>query len=267
MGLLIDGQVNSTQELRNYENSILDLASSENIDLTGKMALAQDEVGIEILHFLLKQESRDPNTSPDVLSGQNHRRRLGVADIVATPELKRWMAVKTLQLAYADAYSNQLNDRYASKLKQYEALVENAAESYFESGVGVTTDPVGRASAPELNAIAGVGQAATFYVEASWTNLAGQEGLASQLTSFSTTNGMQLIATPGATASAAPGNVTGWNIYAGYTPDQLTLQNDTPIPIGTSWTAPPTGLRTGRRPGDGQTADRYIVNNRVWSRG
>ena len=60
MGLLIDGQVNSTQDLRNYENSILDLASSENIDLTGKMALAQDEISIQILHFLLKQADWTP---------------------------------------------------------------------------------------------------------------------------------------------------------------------------------------------------------------
>ena len=264
MGLLIDGQVNNTQELRNYENSILDLASSENIDLTGKMALAQDEVSIQILHFLLKHESRDSNTFQDVFSGQTHRRRRGVADVAVTPELKRWLAVKTLQLAYADAYSSQLNDRYASKLKQYEALVENAAWSYFEAGVGMVTDPIGRATAPGLDGIAGVGQAATFYVQASWTNLTGEEGLASQLTSFSTTNGTQLIAT---NSGGAPGTVTGWNIYAGYTPDQPTLQNNAPLPIGTEWTAPPSGLRTGRKPGDGQTADRFIVNNKIWSRG
>ena len=263
MGLLIDGQVNSTQDLRNYENGILDLASSESIDLTGKMALAQDEIGIQILHFLLKQGSRDPKAFPYVLPGESYRRRTGVSDVTVTPELKRWLALKTLELAYADAYSNQLNDRYATKLKQYEGLVEEAELNYFEGGVGIVMDPIGRALVPTLESIAGVGAAATFYLQTSWTNQAGQESLPSELTSFSTTNGAQLKLT----MAGAPTNVTGWNIYAGYTPDQPTLQNDVPIPIGTSWIAPPSGLRAGRKPGNGQTADRFIVNDRVLLRG
>lgn len=263
MGLLTDGQANSAQDLRNYENSILDVASSENLDLTGKLVLAQDEISIQILHFLLKQGARDPKAFPYVLPGESYRRRKGVSDVTITPELKRWLALKTLELAYADAYSNQLNDRYANKLNHYRKLVTDAALSYFEAGVGIALDPLGRASAANLDFIAGVGPATTFYVQTAWTNQAGQESLPSELTSFSINSGTQLVVTP----IGAPTNVTGWNIYAGYTPDQPTLQNDWPIPIAASWTAPPSGLRSGRQPGNGQIADRFIRNDRVLPRG
>ncbi len=258
MGLLTDGQVNSTQELRNYENSILDVASSENISLTGKLVLAQDEISTKILLFLLKHE-----TQSYVPLGDNYRHQRGVSDVTVTPELKRWLALKTLELAYADAYSNQLNDRFAKKVEQYQKLAKDAARSYFETGVGIVMDPIGRAKKPDLDFIAGVGGATTFYVRTAWTNQTGQEGLASELASFSTNSGTQLSVL---VAGVAP-NVIGWNIYAGYTPDQPTLQNDVPIRVGTDWISPPSGLKSGRKPGDGQTADRFIVNHQVLLRG
>jgi hypothetical protein len=251
------------QDLRNYENNILDLASSENIDLTGKMALAQDEISMQVFHFLLQQAARASQGLHEVPGVESYRRRTGVSDLTVTPELKRWLALKTLELAYADAYGNQLNDRYATKLKHYESLVQDAKLTYLEAGVGIVIDPVARASPPNLEFISGVGTATTFYVQASWINQKGQESLPSELSSFSTSNGTQLVVT----AMAAPKNVIRWNIYAGYTPDEPTLQNDAPVPIGTSWVAPPSGLRSGHKPGDGQTADRFIVNDRVLLRG
>lgn len=262
MSLLVDGLVNSMQDLRNYENSILEVASSENVDLSGKMALAQDEISIQILHFLLKQETTESTAVPPVLLGQSTRRRLGVSDVTVSPELKRWLALRTLQLAYDDASSNQLNDRYGAKLIRYDALVQAAALSYFETGVGVAIDPVGRAAAPKLELIGGAGKATTFFLRTSWINQAGQEGLASELASFSTKDETQLMAT----LTVAPINVTGWNAYAGYTPDEPTLQNDAPIPVGTSWTAL-SELRSGRKPGNGQIADRFIVSNQTLLRG
>src|SRR5436190_755350 len=131
MGLLTDGQINDTQDLRNYENGILDVASSENIDLTGKMALAQDEISTGMLTYLLKQTGRDVRFFPYQLSGESARRVIGVSDVAITPQLKRWHALKTLSLAYADAYNNQLNDRYNGKWKEYEALAKAAEQSLY----------------------------------------------------------------------------------------------------------------------------------------
>ncbi|MGI8745535.1 MAG: hypothetical protein ACR2NN_23770 [Bryobacteraceae bacterium] len=263
MGLFTDGQVNSTQDLRNYENGILDTASLENIDLTGKMALAQDEIGTEILQFLLKQTIRDPHGFPYVFPSGSLRRKLGVSDVTVTPELKRWHALKTLDFAYADAYNNQLNDRYAGKQKQYEKRAARAELSYFETGVGISLDPMSRALAPILDAVGGLSAGATFYVQTSWINHAGQESSPSELVSYSTADSTQLRVE----AVGVPVNAAGWNVYAGYTPDNDTLQNDAPIPVGTSWIMPLAGIRTGRNPGSGQTADRYVVNDRVLLRG
>ena len=89
MALLIDGLINNTQDLRNYENGILDLASLENIDLTGKMALALDEISTSILDFLLRHSEGDVGSS-FALAGESGRRNRGVSDVTITPQLKRW---------------------------------------------------------------------------------------------------------------------------------------------------------------------------------
>src|SRR5205823_12432144 len=162
MALLIDGLINNTQDLRNYENGILDLASLENIDLTGKMALALDEISTSILDFLLRHSEGDVGSS-FALAGENGRRNRGVNDVTITPQLKRWHALKTLTLTYADAYNNQLNDRYRGKWKQYESIALAAELSFYEIGVGLCLDPIGRASAPILGSIVGTGAPATLY--------------------------------------------------------------------------------------------------------
>jgi hypothetical protein len=263
MGLLTDGQINNTQDLRNYENGILDIASLENIDLTGKMALAQDEISTGILTFLLKQITRDLRSFPYLLPGESQRRHLGVTDVTVTPQLKRWHALKTLALTYADAYNNQLNDRYGGKWKQYETLAQAAEQSFYETGVGLSLDPIGRPVVPTLGSVAGTGVQGTFYVQITWTNRAAQEGSPSEVVSFTTSAKEELTVT----TMDAPANATGFNVYTGLTPEGVTLQNDVPIQVGTQWVLLPSGIRKGRKPGQGQSADRYIVNDRILLRG
>lgn len=263
MGLLIDGQINSTQDLRNYENGILDLASLENLDLTGKMALAQDEAGSDIFKFLLKHTARDPGGFLWWYSGNTTRRTIGVSDVVVTPELKRWHALKTLALVYADAYSNQLNDRYARKRDQYDALGDAAESTYFDVGVGLSFDPVTRAATPILSTVGGTGAGSTYYVQVAWLNRTGQEGSPSEAASIVTGNGTQLTVGIWAT----PANATGWNVYAGTSPQSAVLQNSAPIAINEIWTLPSSGLVAGNPAGSGQTADRYVVGNQVLLRG
>lgn len=262
MGLLTDGQINDTQDLRNYENGILDVASLENIDLTGKMTLALDEISTSILNVLLKQSERDRSCSY-VLAGGAGRRRLGVSDVTVTPQLKRWHALKTLTLAYADAYNNQLNDRYGNKWKQYDSMSLAAERTFFEIGVGLCSDPLGKAPTPVLGSIPGTGPPATFYVGIAWTNRAGQEGLSSEVVAFSTTPNTQLVVD----SLEAPANATGFNVYVGPTPDGMSLQNDVPVPVGSRWILPSSGIRQGRRPGQGQSAERFVSNEQIFLRG
>jgi hypothetical protein len=263
MGLLTDGPINNSEELRNYENGILDVASLENIDLSGKIALAQDEISTEILQFLLRQSLRDPKAFPYVFAGESSRRLIGVTDVAVTPELKRWHALKALELAYTDAYNNQLNDRYAGKRNQYLERAGKAELSFFETGVGISLDPLSRAPAPVLDFVGGLGAGSTFYVQTSWINKAGHESSPSELVAFTTIDGSQLRVE----AVGVPTNATAWNVYAGYTPDSATLQNHAPVSVGTSWVLPLSGIQPGQKPGSGQTPDRYVVNDRVLLRG
>lgn len=263
MGLLTDGNINNSQDLRNYENGILDVTSLENIDLSGKMTLARDEISTCIYSFLLNQVKRDLGSLPYLLAGDSNRRHLGVTDVIVTPQLQRWHALKTLSLIYADAFNNQLNDRYGGKWKQYEILAKSAEQSFYQTGVGLAVDPVGRAAAPALGSVAGTGVQRTYYVQTTWTNRSAQEGSPSEVVSFTTPAGTQLTVA----SLNAPPNARGFNVYAGASPEAVSLQNDVPIQLETHWVLPASGLREGSKPGNGQGPDRFIVNDRVLLRG
>ena len=55
MALFMDGPLVSAEDLQKCENSILNLASAENIDLAGKIVLAQGEIANQLLLFLLRR--------------------------------------------------------------------------------------------------------------------------------------------------------------------------------------------------------------------
>ena len=48
MALFTDGTISTLEELRGYESAVYDVASTERIDLSQKLVLAQQELGIEL---------------------------------------------------------------------------------------------------------------------------------------------------------------------------------------------------------------------------
>src|SRR5437660_1117827 len=98
MALFTDGPLSTSGELQQYENGILNVASTENIDITGKGLLAQGEIATELLLFLERNSFSN--------AGLLVRQSIGVGDVVITEPLKRWHAYKTLALVYQDAYNN-----------------------------------------------------------------------------------------------------------------------------------------------------------------
>src|SRR5437588_7139781 len=92
MALFTDGPIHTSGELQNYDAGILGVASTEGIDLTSKAFLAQGEIAIELLLFLSRNSIGDPRFLV--------RKRIGVADVVVTPALRRWHAYKSLELMY-----------------------------------------------------------------------------------------------------------------------------------------------------------------------
>jgi hypothetical protein len=267
--LLTDGSPNNTEDLRVYESAILGLANLEAIDLGVKLDLAAEEIAEDVLDFLLDHAGTNLQVFSPLQIGTPaaRRRMIGVSDVVVTRQLKRWHAVHTLQIVYRDAFNNQLNDRYQPKFLEYRELTRNAREHTFHFGVGLALTPIPQAQAPApvFSAVAGLIPETMYYARASWVGASGQEGKPSEMTAYDAPAGslpvVQMTSTPGVAVA------TGFNVYLGLTPDALSLQNSTPVPVGQSFTLPGTGLAAGAAPGDGQTPDTYISGGWMLRRG
>jgi hypothetical protein len=255
MALFNDGPLGTSVELQEYENGILDVASTEKINLTAKATLAQREIATELLLFLDRNSLWDPRLLI--------RQIIGISDIVITEPLKRWHAYKTLAMAYQDAYNNQLNDRYQGKWTQYNQLSSAAGQTLFEVGVGIVHQPMPRASEPSLTTVPMGVTGSSYYVSVSWLSASSQEGLASVPVQVTSADGSAVAVG----VSNPPQGAVLWNVYAGNGPDNIALQSTSPLTISATWILPTTGLRAGRAPGDGQTPEWWIVDRRILLRG
>lgn len=254
MALFNDGPISTIIDLQSCESGILGVASTEGIDLSGKMVLAQDEIANEVLLFLLR---RLPVW--DFL--WNQRRVKGTSDVVVTKPLKQWHVHKTLAMVYRDGYNNQLNDRYLNKWNEYVNLAKASSETFFQIGVGLVADPLPKPAVPLLSAAPGPGNAATYYVAVTWTNAAGQESNPSDVATITTTDGQQMVVA----AANPPENASGWNVYVGESPDAISLQNTTPVGFSSNWTV--ATILEGQPAGTGQQPTWFFVDHRVIERG
>jgi hypothetical protein len=254
--LLTDGRPNSIEDLRVYESSVLDLASTEKIELDSKLDLALTEISEDILDVLLDHtRSSDPQSTI--------RRKMGVSDVVVTSQLKRWHALHTLEVVYRDAFNNQLNDRYQAQFEMYHELAKNAREHTLRFGIGLTLLPVPIAQKPTFGYVAGLIPATTYYVQVTWVGLAGREGMPSRETTYDAPAG----SLPAISAVNPPAVATGFNVYMSLTAGCERLQNTAPIAVGSSFTLASTGLVTGTPVGNGQIPDMYIIGGRTLRRG
>jgi len=254
MALFSDGPISDAADLQRYENAILNVATSESIDLGAKIILAQQDLANELLLFLFRRSSlRDYPLG--------FRRLQGLRDVVVTGPMRQWHVHRSLSLVYRDAYNNQLNGRYQGKWVEYEQLAKVSAQTCFQIGVGLVADPVPKASPPLLSSVAGTAAGGMFYVAVTWVNSAGQEGAPSNLAQLGTSDGQELAVT----ISGPPPNVTGWNVYVGTSPGAMNLQSQN-VGTSSSWT-----MVSGPNPGaplpDGQQPTWFIVDHRVMERG
>jgi hypothetical protein len=99
-------------------------------------------------------------------------------------------------------------------------------------------------SPPPLSQVAGgTLSGATYYVQVTYSTIGG-ETLPSNESTLAVASGQLLqIASP----PVAPGAI-GWNAYLSTSAGSETRQNSTPIPIGTAWTEPVSGLVAGAAP-------------------
>jgi hypothetical protein len=266
MALLTDGNPNDIEALRVYEAAILDVASVETIDLNAKLRLATEEISQDVVSILLDHTSLNYTLLNPIApfgAPANLRRRLGVSDVVVTDPLKRWHALHTLEVTYRDAYNNQLNDRYGAKWDEYRELAAGARVRTIKYGIGLVSQPVPRAGQPTFSVVTGLIPSTIYYVRASWVSATGQEGSASEITTYQTADGSLLVLTAG----IAPPVATGWNVYLGLAAWPVALQNSAPMAIGQTFQMPATGLAAGRGPGDGQSPDVYVTGGWTLNRG
>jgi hypothetical protein len=248
MALFTDGLISTIEELLGYESAILDVARAEGLDLTTKLKLAEEEVAVDLQAFLARQDDTR-----------------GLDQIVVTEPLHKWHTFRALAIAYRDAYNRQLNDRYQGKWKEFERLAAWAAGALFEAGVGMTSEPVPRAQQPELTTAAGPLGAATYFVSVTWVGRTAEEGAPSDLAAITTAEGSILRVK----AVNPTDGATGWNVYAGYSGTDLSMQNDLPAGPGETWEEPASGLKKGKAIGRGQAPETYLRKSarRVIDRG
>ncbi len=245
MALFTDGTISSLEDLRGYESSVYDLASTERIDLTQKLILAQQELEVELVARFFRD-------NPGELAG-----------MVTTPAVRLWHTFLALAIVYRDAYNSHLNDRYQGKWREYERLARWALENVLATGVGMVSNPVPKAPPPQVSAVPGDGPAVSYWIQAAWFSPAGGEGCASEPRVLEAPEGT----VPAAELSGAPDGVSGWNIYAGLGDGPARLQNEAPLPLGMAWAMPPGGLVEGRTAGSGQAPSYYRPFQRVFRRG
>ena len=242
MALFIDGCISAIDDLAAQDSQLLDIASEEGINVTQKIALAQDAIGLELLELL---HGLRPLDWPLWLV-----REPDLGQIVVTPPLKLWNTYLSLEMVYRDAYSDQLNDRYGAKRDQFQQLAGAAREKLVQIGLGITVNPVRRAATPQLIAAPGSLPDGTYYATMSWVNRVGEDGASAvpdAITTLSSSFAVQPV--------MPPGNAAGWNVYVGAAPESMVLQNGAPIAMGQTWDQPANLVTTGRAPGNGQRPD------------
>src|SRR5947209_10460018 len=131
MALFTDGPVSCILDLTARDTQLLNVAVAEGIDVTQKLALAQDELALEVATLLTRSSYVDQMLS---FSAQPD-----LGSVVVTPAMKLWHTLRSLELVYADAYNNQLNDRYAGKRDQFRKMADSAYETLVQIGIGIVS--------------------------------------------------------------------------------------------------------------------------------
>lgn len=252
MALFTDGPISTTEDLRAYESSILEVAHSEGIDLTIKLAIAKREVGLMLMKFL-----SDESGASAPLGGYE------IEQVVVNDGVRQWHSLHTLSLSFRDAHHNQINDRYEKKWRAYEEQSRLSRELLYATGVGIATTVVPGGTAPQVSAISGVVPSGMYQFATTWVNAQGQEGAASPPAPFRSQNGDAAVLAHG----AAPAVVTGWHVYGALEGQPLQRQTTTPVAIGSTWTMGPDGIQPGTAAPDGQEPNIVLRKTRVHLRG
>jgi hypothetical protein len=254
--LFTDGYPARAEDLRIFESNIYEVASVEGIDLDAKLEAAAEEIGDQIMAFLLQPGSGDPQAST--------RRWMGLSNLVVTPAMRRWHGLHTLAMTFRDAFHNQVSERYRESWRHYVTAAAEARAVLFGIGLGFVSNPLARPGKPAVEAGNGTLPAGVYVIKIAWVNGKGQVSAPSEPTAIElTAQGAPVVVRP----EHAPNDAVGWHVYVGEMGGDLRQQNIETISLASSWTASSGSLLQGEYPGSGQFADVYITASRVTPRG
>ena len=243
MALFSDGPPSTIDDLTQQDSYLLSVVGVEGINLTNKLQLAYNEVGIGLTAIFGREAS-----IYDPVLGQAP---LDLNHLSITGALQLWHTFKSLELVYRDAYFNQLSDRYQGKWKQFEQLANQYRSGFIDTGAGLVIDPLPM-PAPPLIALEPASQAGgTAYLTVTFVNVEGEESSPAVSVEQVVPDGNVILAQ----APAWPSNATGWNLYGGIAPSAISLQSPVPFVLGTVVQFVFPGSDGGHPPGTGQIAN------------
>jgi hypothetical protein len=265
MTLFTDGSPASIDDLRRYDSSAESLAHDAGINLDAKLSVAAEEVGQDVFSFLLFQSS--PNGSGGSLfqnsvPGEATRQKIGLSDVMVTPALRRWHALRTLAGLYRDAYCSDVTDRFRLKWEEYEKLAKDASDYSFTTGIGLSRSPVPKAPVAVVTETSATVDRTDYSVRLTWVNSGGAEGAPSDSWHASLGSGDRI-----AIVGPAPSTITGWNVYLAAENGAPLQQNVAPVSPDEAWTNPGGTLRQGKTLLEGQPPDYIVVERRTLLRG
>lgn len=259
MALFTDAAIVTLDDLLQFEASLVQIASSHNINVDTKTTLSIDAIGDKLLLWLLNVGASDPQFL--------NRRLLGLSTVVVTSTLHRWLCFDSLSRFFAEAYNVQLNTRFQAKWTEYQNEADQASEMFFLSGVGIVYKPLPRPLLPLVSVQSGNSPAQAIFVQTAWVDSDGNEGALSPVNGLILNQDSTIVVSMAEGATSAPAVATGWNVYVSSSEDDLTRQNLAPLPIGATWQLPSTGISEGPGPIDGQTPQFYVQLSRQIRRG
>ena len=213
--LFTDGTILSIQELREHDNFVLDVASTESIELNSKLAVAQREIGYEIQSFL---KTRCVGSDLDA--------------VFVNQQLRDLLVTHTLSIVYRDAYNLHLNDRYLGRWKEFTRASDRGLLRLFLNGVGIAAVAVAQAPQPSVAVSPDGGLAAGIYgIQSAWQHLTGTIGERS-VSVLAECSGGSISVNPG----PAPLNVSGWHVFIADLDAVPARQNPSPLALGSIWT-------------------------------
>jgi hypothetical protein len=212
--LFTDGIILTLQDLRDHDNFVLEVASTESIELSSKMAIAQRAVGYELASFLGTRETP-----------------ISLSRVVVNDELRDLLAVRTLAAVYSDAYNRHLNDRYLGRAKELREAGEHSFYRFLQNGVGIAGAAVPRSEKPMVTTLPdGELLAGLYTVQIAWAHAGGSVGERSEEVTVECPGGSLMVIPP-----ASPSQITGWHVFIAGIGSKPMRQNATPVAVNQEW--------------------------------